>query len=506
MLPALLRRSLSRRSIVAGVVVLMALSAVVSWHLFHGADIELGINAGTQRRPLVVANGKVEQMPAGDYLAANTLVDTSACSATNVIKWDGTQFACGAGGGGSGGGITNSAGANVIMKSDGTNAVTSSVSDSTTQTTLGHQIISTSMGSNDGNVCGQAVASEWVGPMCLNFQPHLNDNIHDVIDIEWGTVGSGASNSTEQIPFVTHVQGNVDATAAAQQAFAYQGSVHPTKIAGSFGLSCAAFQGGSSGCDTNYSFQGDGGTLYNAEDIFIGASGGSGGTIHGTFLMDGNALTFGNSTGGSTIENVSATTFDRTVTVDPTGSGVPVKIGALGSATVPSGGDVSKIETFAGNGKNVFLTFNSALTGQQGFAAYNSANGSHDDLHWWQYNGVGQDVMVFQGVTGNVGFGQSGYQYIAAGGAPAANHGTLTAGSTNWVGSVTAVGAFTSVVLTYSTAFGTQSWCTATVNSAGTPEFISVTNSASAPQFACFNTTTGVAANCVNFTYQCIGQ
>ncbi|HEY6037183.1 MAG TPA: hypothetical protein VIV58_23045, partial [Kofleriaceae bacterium] len=113
MLPALLRRKPSRRAVVAGVVVLMALSAGVSWQLFHGTSIDLDVMTATARRPLVVQNGKVEQMPAGDYLAANTLVDTTGCSSTNVIAWNGTQFACAAAGGG--GGLSGGSGSNVVM-------------------------------------------------------------------------------------------------------------------------------------------------------------------------------------------------------------------------------------------------------------------------------------------------------------------------------------------------------------------------------------------------------
>ncbi|HEY6025851.1 MAG TPA: hypothetical protein VIV09_03040 [Pseudolabrys sp.] len=120
MLPALLRRKLSRRTVIAGVVALMALTASVTWQLFHAKDIDLDVMTATARRPLVVANGKVEQMPAGDYLDPTTLVDTTGCSATNVIKWNGTQFTCAASGGG---GITNSATVGVIPISDGTNII-----------------------------------------------------------------------------------------------------------------------------------------------------------------------------------------------------------------------------------------------------------------------------------------------------------------------------------------------------------------------------------------------
>ena len=86
------------------------------------------------------------------------------------------------------------------------------------------------------------------------------------------------------------------------------------------------------------------------------------------------------------------------------------------------------------------------------------------------------------------------------------NHGSLGTGSTNLVGNITGIGANASVVLSYSSAFPSRSWCVATPNSNTTPEYIVVTNNASAPTFSCFNGTTGASANCVDFTYYCFGQ
>jgi hypothetical protein len=74
-------------------------------------------NAGTPRRPLVQVNGNVKQMPSGDFLAANTLVDTTGCSTTNVVAWNGSTFACAVAGGG-GSGVTASGsgvGSNMVM-------------------------------------------------------------------------------------------------------------------------------------------------------------------------------------------------------------------------------------------------------------------------------------------------------------------------------------------------------------------------------------------------------
>lgn len=128
MLPAILRRPASPRFKLFVVAALVAASSLGTWKLFHAADIELDINTGTARRPLVAVQGKVTQMPSGDYLAANTLVDTTGCSSTNVIAWNGTQFACAAAGGG-GGGITNSAPNHTLTVSDGTNVGSSGIGD-----------------------------------------------------------------------------------------------------------------------------------------------------------------------------------------------------------------------------------------------------------------------------------------------------------------------------------------------------------------------------------------
>ena len=88
--------------------------------------------------------------------------------------------------------------------------------------------------------------------------------------------------------------------------------------------------------------------------------------------------------------------------------------------------------------------------------------------------------------------------------APTANHGTLDASSSNFIGRVTAVGAFTSVTITFSGGFGTTAFCEAQIE--GSAQGIYVTPSATAPVFNCFNTSTLAAANCNNFSYNCWGH
>lgn len=111
------------------------------------------------------------------------------------------------------------------------------------------------------------------------------------------------------------------------------------------------------------------------------------------------------------------------------------------------------------------------------------------------------DVLLNK-TSGTVGIGATP-QIISSIAPTSVNHGSLGTGSTNWVGNVTGVGAFTSVTLTFSTAFANRSWCFAQPNATG--QVIYVTNSASAPVFNCTDMA-GVAANCVDFSYHCVGQ
>jgi hypothetical protein len=93
--------------------------------------------------------------------------------------------------------------------------------------------------------------------------------------------------------------------------------------------------------------------------------------------------------------------------------------------------------------------------------------------------------------------------FQARGGLPTANHGALQAGSTNAFGSVTGVGAFTSVTLTFSAAYTNRSRCF--IQAISGVQAFTVSQSASAPVVSCFDMA-GVAANCVDFSYECVGQ
>jgi len=131
-------------------------------------------------------------------------------------------------------------------------------------------------------------------------------------------------------------------------------------------------------------------------------------------------------------------------------------------------------------GTNIDLTTNGS--GTETLRTLNFAPGS-----WWTADG---------GTTGAT----------CLGGYPSIDHGTLAVGSTNCVGAVTGVGANTSVTLAFSGAWDHAPSCAFAMNSSATPEIIIVTNSATAPTFSCISTTSGNPANCVDFSYHCLGQ
>jgi hypothetical protein len=122
-------------------------------------------------------------------------------------------------------------------------------------------------------------------------------------------------------------------------------------------------------------------------------------------------------------------------------------------------------------------------------------------------NMSGNNILAATNIT-DVGITTLGAQaQVISGGTPSPSHGSIGTGSTNWVGNITGIGANTSTVLTFSTTFANRSWCFAQPNSTSVSvQVIVVTNSASAPTFSCFTTSTGSAANCNDFSYQCVGE
>lgn len=107
-------------------------------------------------------------------------------------------------------------------------------------------------------------------------------------------------------------------------------------------------------------------------------------------------------------------------------------------------------------------------------------------------------------IGGNA-FSGTAHRAIASAAAPTVDHGTLDASSTNFIGRVTAVGAFTSVTLGLGGGgFGATAFCIVQPEGAR-PFLTTVTPSATAPVIHCFDPS-GAPASCPSFTYQCWGH
>lgn len=88
---------------------------------------------------------------------------------------------------------------------------------------------------------------------------------------------------------------------------------------------------------------------------------------------------------------------------------------------------------------------------------------------------------------------------------PTASAGTLAAWSTNGVGRLTGIGATTTTLTFGGGGFATDAGCLVTLEGT-TPQFVTVSQSRTAPVINCFAATTGTAANCANLTYHCWGN
>lgn len=87
------------------------------------------------------------------------------------------------------------------------------------------------------------------------------------------------------------------------------------------------------------------------------------------------------------------------------------------------------------------------------------------------------------------------------------DNGTLSSDATNFIGRVTAIGTHTSVTLTFGAGgFSTTAHCFHEIANNNGALGIWITPSKTAPVFNCFDTTTGLAANCSDFEYHCWGH
>lgn len=96
--------------------------------------------------------------------------------------------------------------------------------------------------------------------------------------------------------------------------------------------------------------------------------------------------------------------------------------------------------------------------------------------------------------------------FISPNGVPAVNHGTISTKATDWIGNVTAIGANTSITLTYTQTYPNGSECqTTAISHAVATEIIEPNPGTHTVTFSCFSTISGAAANCDDFTYSCVG-
>ncbi len=102
-------------------------------------------------------------------------------------------------------------------------------------------------------------------------------------------------------------------------------------------------------------------------------------------------------------------------------------------------------------------------------------------------------AVVFCDGVGNKVF----YSYASA---PSANHGSVAGSSSR--GTITSVGSFSSVTITFPAAYPNGSRCH--IQSHGGPQLYSTTQSASAPVVSCYDIA-GNAANCNDFSFDCNG-
>jgi len=127
----------------------------------------------------------------------------------------------------------------------------------------------------------------------------------------------------------------------------------------------------------------------------------------------------------------------------------------------------------------------------------------------WDANFATLSVLTLQNDSGPFELKIAGpalSNFISPNGVPAVNHGTISTKATDWVGNVTAVGANTSVTLTYTQTYPNGSYCQVTPLS----DSVSIQQIIPNPgthtvTFSCKAIVTGSADNCDDFTYSCVG-
>lgn len=175
------------------------------------------------------------------------------CSTGNVPVWSGSTWSCGAGG------ITNSAGNNVIPKSNGTNLVASSATDDGTTFTI-----------PEAALFGAGAAQFSAGTV-FTFEGASTTNTTQVamVESDTGHVGTGGNN--EAINLVlrnsTGFAMGVGGTASAEN---LDVATTCSKTSGTGTLTCTAILSNASGGDNNYDYYSSNGVMSHAGLISAG--------------------------------------------------------------------------------------------------------------------------------------------------------------------------------------------------------------------------------------------
>lgn len=199
------------------------------------------------------------------YLSTTTAGALTTSSASGVPVIFGLGPTVGAIVVGGGGGITNSASANVIPKSDGTNLVASPITDDGTNIniTSGRNL---STGNPPFGNFGDGVGYP-------AYFYHSGSYSQNVVVLTEGSVAPTGTDERQAINAI--VQGSIDTSAAASasvNSMAYQASVTTTRTAGVKPLNNIGIQSDASGGDLNYSFKSGQGTLRNDGPVLLGAT------------------------------------------------------------------------------------------------------------------------------------------------------------------------------------------------------------------------------------------
>ncbi len=536
----------------------LAMIASIAWVLAASEKQGLPGALVTNRTPLVLVAGKVEPLPATDILQSPggyTGLPVNTCPAGRAVvstATDGTAL-CATFGSSS---FTNAAGTNVVIKADaGGNGVASSIVDDSPATTAhlyvnqgglianffwGNETtfpITSGVGNFGLGLHALHSLTTGINNLAIGWDSQFvsvagNDNV-SVGEDSLKNVATGGDNNTAVgyaagIAITTGVGNTVVGENALSVLTTGSNNVAVglssgiglgTTSTGNVAVGYAALHAANSN-DNNTAIGYTAG--YNntgASNIFLGQSAGVNETGSNKLYIDSlgggstnaiiygvmnaaaasqtlflNALVNGLNTSGWAL---SASAASSTVpTVIPNRADLTTGMGASASGVIDiinAGRDFQRFDNFA-NVINMASSAGWELAGGASSATVPSLIPNKASIGAGIGATASGNVNIIAGSVTLERFVNTG---------PAASAGSVATGSRDRAGSITGVGA-TSATLTFGTTTYARAWCVANFNGhAVAPEIVEVTESLTAPVFNCFNSTTGVAANCDDFTYHC---